>query len=117
MEPMNPAMPMDGAPIAAPAPVAAPVYEPPPPITPVPGPQFSQGGATSNKTGLEKFFDGITLTDIGIIAIVTAVGITAICYYRKRIDYLKKEKSEVKKKVEELEMNVAKALGPNYKKL
>jgi hypothetical protein len=94
-----------------------PVDVPPTPApAPAPAPQFGAGGVTG-KTGLAKFFDGITLTDIGTIAIITAVGLFAICYYRRRIQHLKEEKSETKKKLEEIEVNVVNALGPNYKKM
>lgn len=101
-----------------PMPSPAPDFSQQPAPAAPPAPQaFAGGGVTSNKTGLAKFFDGVTVTDVVTLGLFTAVSLFAIVYYRKKIEYLKKEKPEVKKKIEEIEMNVVNALGSNYRKI
>jgi len=40
-----------------------------------------------------------------------------IKYFRDKIEYLKKEKNQVVKDMEEVKMNVQTVLGPQYKKM
>lgn len=104
--PVMDALPPAAPPAAYTPPPAAPSYSPP-------APQYGAGG----QTGMKDFFKGVSFTDVGMIALVTACMCTIIFYYRKRIQHLKEEKSTVQKDVEEMKVNVMNALGPNYKRL
>ncbi len=103
MEPVT--TPIETSPPAAPiveaAPVApaAPVMAAPPPM---PAPKVG-------------FFSGITVTDVGMIALASLSFFMIIYYYRNKITYIKKEQAQMKKDVEELKANVQTALGPDYK--
>lgn len=103
------------APVSAPPIVestpAAPT--PPPVVAPLPAaPAFAEGGMPGGSGG---FFKGITITDVGMIALATVTMCMIIYYYRNKIAYIKRDRSQLKQEVEELKINVQTALGPDYK--
>jgi uncharacterized membrane protein len=111
--------PGDGGTPPAPAPQPQPAPAPPPPPPPAPPPAPTpQIGAESGKSGFfGDLFDGVTLVDVGIIALVGCTMFFMIKYYREKYSYLKNEKTQMTKDVEELKVNVQSALGENYKAL
>lgn len=114
MELDNNPMPMPApGPMPEPAPAPAPAPMPMPAPAPLPAPEskFSSGGF------LGGAFDGVSLTDVGMIAITACAAFYIIKYYRDRINYLKSEKTQLTKDVEELKANVQLAFGGNYKKM
>jgi hypothetical protein len=103
-----------GTPAPSPAPMEAPMPAPmpaPAPATPPP-PQFGNGGSPGG-----KFFDGVTLVDVGMIALTTTAIIITIYYYHQKIKQVQRDKSVTQTKVEELEANVVNLMAPNYKKM
>jgi hypothetical protein len=121
MEPINPSAPTptptaspDGItnqPMPMPEPTPAPALTPA--ATPAPGTEskFAKGGI------LGSAFQGVSFTDVGIVAIAACSMFFIIKYYRDRINYVKNEKSQVTKDVEEVKANVMNMLGQNYKKM
>jgi hypothetical protein len=107
--------PVDNSPMPSPVsdPSPSPAPAPAPLPAPSPAPQYSNGSVGS-------FFDGVTLTDVGMVAICACAGLLIIKYYRDRINYLQKEKTQTSKDVQEIKTNVQNLIastGGQYRKL
>lgn len=99
-------------PLPSPDPTPSPAPAPAPsPANPAPAPQYSKGGF------LGGVFDGISFTDVGMIALVSVGMFFVIKYYREKINYVKNEKSQVTKDMEEVKTNVQNFLGQGYQKM
>lgn len=112
--PATPPMSME-PPVSTPLPI-----EPAPSPTPAPAPMPANHAATPqySKGGfLGGVFDGISFTDVGMIALVTVGMCYVIRYYRNKINYTKNEKSQVVKDMEEVKTNVQNFLGEGYHKM
>lgn len=81
-----------------------------PPMVPV-----SSSSSPPNRLG--TFFDGITLLDIGMIALSTLALFMSIYYTRQQIFYLKANKSRIGNDIDELKINVKSIMGDDYKSL
>ena len=87
-----------------------------------PSPVYMQGGVTqqsappSSRRGM-TFFDGITLLDIGMIALSALAIFMNIYYTRKQIFFLKANKSQIRNDIDELKLNVKNLMGDDYKPL
>lgn len=100
-------------PVSTPLPVADPALASPAAPAPsnTPAPQYSKGGF------LGGVFDGISFTDVGMIALVSVGMFFVIKHYRDKIKYTKNEKSQVTKDMEEVKTNVQNFLGQAYQKM
>lgn len=105
----TPASPIPTQPTAVADPAAAaPVVAPPPPVPVV----MQTGATTSSGPG---WFDGVTLVDVGMFALVSLALFTAIYYYRTQIVNAKVWKSNQQNEIDEVKSNVQAFLGAEYK--
>lgn len=99
---------------AAPGGAAAPVAAPAAPAAPVAAPMYDAGGmpAAAPKTG---WFEGVSIVDIGMFALVSLALFYSIYYHRSMILNAKVWKANQQNELDEVKSNVQAFLGPDYK--
>lgn len=100
--------PVPPAPVPSPAPAAPAVM--PEVAVPVAAPVVVQQPVVPPKQGI---FDGITLVDVGMIALVSLALFYSIYYHRIAIKKLGAQ-SSMQNDIDELKANVKKGLGTEY---